>query len=587
MTAPGSAVPALRGLLVGLCLLVPAAAPSAAQDRAQRIDRLLRAYHQQRQFNGGALVAEAGSTLYKAGHGHASMEWEVPNAPDTRFRIGSITKQFTAALVLLLVEDGRLSLDGTLAEYLPDYPKPQAERVRIRHLLDHTSGIPSYTDLPDFMEDRTRDPLSPAEIAALTWSEPLEFEPGTGFSYNNTGYVLLGWIVERVTGRPYDAVLRERILEPLGLRDTGYDHESEVRERGAVGYTRTLTGYENAPYIDTSLPHAAGMLYSTVEDLHRWMEALLGGEVFEDPASLERMLTPNEHGYAYGIAIREVQLGEEGPTVRVFQHSGGIFGFSSVLRHLPHEGRTIVLLDNTAADLDPILEGITAILYGLPAEVPKASIAERILPVIEAAGVEAGLARYRERKRIRPDDYDYGPRQFLLLGRHFLEAGDTVTAVALLEANVEEHPELPLPRYALAETVAGAGDTARATTLLVEALQRRPGVTPLIQALVELGVEVEPALRLPVVPQPPETLRRYVGDYRIEPGLTLSVRLDGRRLIARRSGEAAFELLPQSETLFLLHGSSTQLSFEVEAEGRAARVTIVEGGRRVTFPRIE
>lgn len=558
-----------------------------AQDLAQRLDRFVRAYAEQREFSGAALVARSGEVVYRAGFGLANVEWDVPNTPDSKFRIGSLTKQFTAAIVLGLVEDGSLRLDAPVREYLPGYPVPQGDQITIHTLLTHTSGLPSYTDLPDFADEYSRDPRSPEEIVGLTSSRPLEFEPGTRFRYSNSGYVLLGWIIEEITGRPYDRVLRERILEPLGLDDTGYDHESEVRRRGAFGYTRTLTGYKNARYLDTSLPHAAGMMYSTVDDLFRWTRALHAGEVFRNPESATRMFTPELEGYGYGVVVRERPVGESGDSVTVIEHSGGIFGFAATLRYLPDDDHTIVLLDNTSGDLEPILNGITNILYGEPASPPRRSIAERILPVIESAGVEAGLQRYRERKRTRPDEYDFGPRQLSLLARHYLEETDTATAMVLLEANVDEHPEIPLPRATLAEVLAGVGDTIAAVQELESALTRRPGVSRFLSALRDLGTEPDPALRLPVVAQPRSALERYVGTYQVEPGVTLTIQLEDSGLTARRSGGEAFRLLPQAETLFLLHGSKTQFAFDLDSAGVAVSVSIRESGQQATFPKIE
>lgn len=560
--------------------------PAPAQDIAGRLDQLMREYAGQRQFNGAVLVAQAGEVEYRAAFGLANVEWEVPNTPDSRFRIGSITKQFTAAIVLGLVENGILRLDAPVRDYLPGYTAPQGDRITIHHLLTHTSGLPSYTDLPGFVDEHSRVPTSPEEIVALTSSRPLEFEPGTRFRYSNSGYVLLGWIIEEVTGESYDRVLRERLLEPLELHDTGYDHESAVRRRRAFGYTRTLTGYANARDVDTSLPHAAGMMYSTVDDLFRWTRALHAGEVFRDPESTARMLRPYLAGYGCGVAISERQVGGSGRSVSVVEHRGGVFGFASVLRHIPEDGHTIVLLDNTSGNLEPIVDGITSVLYGEPAPSPRRSIAERILPVIESAGVEAGLQRYRERRRTRPNDYDYGPGQLLQLARHFLEADDTVTAMTLLKANVDEHPELPMPRLALAEILAGAGDTAAAVRTIESALTRRPGLPRLLSALRGLGAELDPALRLPVVDQLRPVLERCVGTYEVEPGVTLAIRLDEGGLTAQKSGDAAYRLLPQTETLFLLHGSRTQFAFNLDASGVAVSVTVAESGQQVTFPRM-
>ena len=207
--------------------------------------------------------------LFKRGFGSASIAWRVPNAPDTKFRIGSVTKQFTAALVLQLSEEKRIDLSAPITKYFPTYPVPQGERVNIHHLLTQTSGIPKYTSLPDAF-----------------------------LSVGNSGCFLLGVVIEPVMGRPYEAVLRECLLVPLGLNDAGYDTYSGVVEKLATGYTRAGTGYEHASYVDTSVPYAAGMMYSTVEDLSKWTRASHRGEPFGNAQTLTQRTTPHLNDYA-------------------------------------------------------------------------------------------------------------------------------------------------------------------------------------------------------------------------------------------------------------------------------------------------
>ena len=202
------------------------------------------------------------------------MEWDIPNTPDTRFRLGSITKQFTAMLTLQLVEQGKIKLDGKIADYLPDYRKDIGEKVTVHHLLTHTSGIPSYTGQPGFFENVSRNPYKVADFVKKYTSGDLEFEPGSKFSYNNSGYFLLGAIIERVTGKSYEQVLKENIFDPLGMKNTGYDHHDHAHSETRSGYAKTPDGYTNAAYLDMSIPYAAGSMYSTVEDLYLWDQAL-------------------------------------------------------------------------------------------------------------------------------------------------------------------------------------------------------------------------------------------------------------------------------------------------------------------------
>src|SRR5688572_29529175 len=238
-------------LHIAIILLVSQTAV-LAQDHAAKIQEVLSVAHKYRQFNGSALVAENGKVVYRGAFGKANMEWDIPNTPDTRFRLGSITKQFTAMLTLQLVEQGKIKLDGKVSDYLPDYRKDIGEKVTVHHLLTHTSGIPSYTSQPGFFENVSRNPYKVGEFVKQYASGNFDFEPGSKYSYNNSGYFLLGAIIEQVTGKSYEQVLKENILDPAGMKNTGYDHHNTIIPKRATGYSKTPDGYTNAPYLDMS-----------------------------------------------------------------------------------------------------------------------------------------------------------------------------------------------------------------------------------------------------------------------------------------------------------------------------------------------
>src|SRR5215213_11947286 len=238
-----------RPLFYTAILLFAFQQAALAQDKPAKIQEVLALAHKYGQFNGSALVTENGKVIYKGAFGMANMEWAIPNAPDTKFRLGSITKQFTAMLTLQLVEQGKLKLDGKISDYLPDYRKDVGDKVTIHHLLTHTSGIPSYTNAPGFFENVSRNPYKVADFVKKYASGDFEFEPGSKFSYNNSGYFLLGAIIEQVTGKPYARVLQERILDPLQMKDTGYDDDAPLIKKRAAGYQKTPDGYKNAPYL--------------------------------------------------------------------------------------------------------------------------------------------------------------------------------------------------------------------------------------------------------------------------------------------------------------------------------------------------
>src|ERR1041385_1040776 len=197
-------------LLIAVLSILAASANVLAQDKAAKIDELMKVYNSYRQFNGAVLVAENGKVIFKKGYGMANMEWNIPVETDTKFRLGSITKQFTSMLIMQLVQEGKIKLDGKLTDYLTDYRKDTGDRITIHQLLNHTSGIPSYTGLPNFFQDISRNPYTVSDFVKKYASGDLEFEPGTKWNYNNSGYFLLGAIIERVSGKTYEQVLKDR-----------------------------------------------------------------------------------------------------------------------------------------------------------------------------------------------------------------------------------------------------------------------------------------------------------------------------------------------------------------------------------------
>jgi CubicO group peptidase (beta-lactamase class C family) len=307
------------------------------QDLTARVDEYLNALVRQDRFSGAVLLARDGKVLLSKGYGMANFEDETPNTPQTKFRLGSITKQFTAMATLILQERGKLSVLDSVCKYVENCPAAW-QPVTIHHLLTHTSGIPNMTSFPDFRKLKMF-PSSPLESIAIFKDKPLEFAPGERFNYSNSGYILLGYIVERAAGQPYADFLRENIFQPLGMNNTGYDVNSSIIKHRASGYTRGANGIANADYINMTIPFAAGGLYSTVEDLYLWDRAFYT-EKLVSKKSLEAMSTPFKDGYGYGVGTGE-QYG-----LKVIEHGGGIEGFSTYLSRFPVENATVIVLSN-------------------------------------------------------------------------------------------------------------------------------------------------------------------------------------------------------------------------------------------------
>jgi D-alanyl-D-alanine carboxypeptidase len=338
---------------------------ACAQDVANRADTYVQAFVNQNRFQGSVLLAQDGKPVFRKAYGLANVEWDVSNTPDTKFRLGSITKQFTSALILQLVEQGKVKLDDSIRKYYPQAPESW-QPVTIHHLLCHESGIPSYTEVPGFFEKQSFAPRTPAEIVQLTQDKPLEFPPGTKFKYDNTGYILLGVVIEKVTGKTYENQLRQSILDPLEMRDTGYDSFTGIIPHRAEGYRRVDGKLLRAPYLDMSLPYAAGSLYSTVDDLLKWDQALYGAKVLSE-ASKQKIWTANLSDYGYGWAIaKRFAL----PAV---EHGGGINGFNTMIIRIPEKKLVSVVLANAnSAAPNTIAAGLLGIALSQPVESPNA-----------------------------------------------------------------------------------------------------------------------------------------------------------------------------------------------------------------------
>ena len=446
-----------------------------APDKPAKINAMTKLYHDYGQFNGVILVAENGQIIYKTGIGLANMEWGIPNQPDTKFRIASITKQFTAALILQLVEENKVKLDGKIIDYLPDYRHDTGGKVTLHHLLNHTSGIPSYTNLPRFFQHESRTRYSVDEFVKKFASGDLEFEPGSQFAYSNSGYYLLGVIIETLTGKFYEEAMKKRIFDPLGMKNSGYDWHATILQNRAAGYQKTLDGFVNAPYYDMSLPYASGALYSTVEDLYLWDQALYTDKVLSS-TSKELMFKPGLSDYGYGFFIRKVPIGRLQGNVKMVQHAGGINGFNTLIVRLVDTQHLIVLLDNTSQGRyhRQITHSVINILYDQPYEAPKKSIAEALYPFFAQKGVEAAIASYRTLKVSDADTYDFSTDELNLLGYQLLGTNKIKDAIKIFKLNIEVYPKNSNPYDSLGEAYLADGNEALALQYYQKTLELNP-----------------------------------------------------------------------------------------------------------------
>jgi CubicO group peptidase (beta-lactamase class C family) len=335
--------------------------PTQAQD-VGRLSEVAQAYAKTGKFMGSVLVAQGDRILLDKGYGWANLDWRIPDAPDVKYRIGSVTKQFTAALVLLLQQDGKLNIEDPVSKYLPDLPAAWS-KVTISQLLHQTAGIPNFTSSPAFIAWAAA-PHGPKDFLSLVKDKPLQFEPGSRFSYSNSNYELLGAVIEAVTGKSYEEVLRARLIEPLGLSSTGLDADDLVLPRRASGYTDGPKGLAYARSESMSVPWAAGAIYSTTHDLLAWEQGLYRGRVLSG-RSLAAMTAPGLGEYGMGLFI-EQHAGEP-----LFQHDGGVEGFASFLSWLPSRRIAVVVLSNDESDAVPVMASqLLDVALGRPVVLP-------------------------------------------------------------------------------------------------------------------------------------------------------------------------------------------------------------------------
>lgn len=309
-----------------------------ASDDQRRISEAIEHRVSDAQFTGAVLVSRGSTVLVDKGYGSANLEWQMPNSPATRFRVASLTKQFTAAAIVLLEERGKLQIEDPVSKYLPDAPAAWRS-VTLFNLLTHTSGIPDLTTFPDFAERATQR-TSPATLVNSFRDKPLDFPPGTDFRYSNSGYILLGYLIEKVSGQSYADFMHENIFAPLGMKSSGCDSNAEILVMRAQGYVRRANGIAIADYLDMTVPFSAGCLYSTTGDLLRWEHGLFDGQLLSS-GSLARMTTPFKKDYAFGVAVDADTNGN-----KVVWHGGAIDGFTVFLAYVPADEFAAVVLAN-------------------------------------------------------------------------------------------------------------------------------------------------------------------------------------------------------------------------------------------------
>ncbi|MEH6765394.1 MAG: serine hydrolase [Aequorivita antarctica] len=576
-----------RTVFVAIIAFVATLTVSFAQTKTEQLDALLNKYTEFGQFSGSVLVAEKGKVIYKKGFGMANMEWDIPNTPDTKHRLGSITKQFTSMLIMQLVAEGKLDLQATISKYLPDYSKVNGDKITIHQLLTHTSGTPNYTSFSNFFKELSRNPYTPTEMLEMFADSTLTFKPGAQFAYSNSGYILLGAIIEKVTGKTYEEVLQEKIFDPLNMKNSGYDHHSTILKKRATGYEMKGSQPENSPYIDMSTPYAAGSLYSTVEDLFLWDQALYTEKLLPKKymdMMYEKYVPAFGQFYGYGWSVGKFPIGNTKDSVAIIGHGGGINGFNTLITRMPQEKSTVIVLNNTGrAPLDDITIAITGIIHGATYDLPKQSLANSVYNEIIEKDLNAGLSFYEKNKLSKK--YTLSESEMNSAGYRLLQAGKKKEAEAVFKLNMEAFPESFNVYDSYAEVLMEQGKNELAIANYKKSIEMNPKNQNGIDMLKKLGVEVDAIVKDVTVPD--AVLASYEGSYELKPGFVLTVTKTGSQLNAQATGQSAYDIFPKSETEFYVNAISAQIVFNVNGAGAVESLTLFQRGKEIVGKRME
>jgi D-alanyl-D-alanine carboxypeptidase len=537
-------------LAAAILLLAPPAL--AASDLTAPLDAAVAAHFPSSQPGAVVLVKKDDQILLRKAYGLADMELAVPMRPELVFRLGSVTKQFTAAAIMLLVDQGKISLQDDLRKYVPSYPKHD-QTITIENLLTHTSGVPSYTSQSAYIA-KARQDMTHEQLLATFKDLPLDFPPGQKWSYSNSGYYLLGMVIEKVSGESYAQFIDKHIFKPLGMSHSGYGDAERIVPGRVAGYDRQDDTTLNAEPISMKPPFSAGALISNVDDMALWDRAISDGKLLKKQ-SWARVFTraklkdgkPTDYGFGWVIT--------EWQGHRIVAHEGGIPGFNSEILRMPDDHVLVVILCNSSpapTDIDALALKLAAQAIGKPLVDPKAvAVAKTVLD--RYAGVYKVDEQHRAIVRRDGDHLTLQPAGGPLLD---------LTAESDTKFFVRDTP------LRLSFTLEGAGNVTSLDVLQPDGSFAHRARTneplPAERATVKVDAKI---------------LESYVGDYELAPDFVIGISREETRLFGQATGQPRFEMFPSSPTEFFLKVVEAQVSFHKDAKGQVDSLVLHQNGR--------
>lgn len=518
------------------------------QDLAPKFDGLIKEQYKPKEPGITALVYKNGRTIYRKAFGMANLELEVKMTPDHIFELGSITKQFTAVSILMLMEEGKLSLQDEITKFLSDYPT-NGKKITVHHLLNHTSGIKSYTNMGDLLSFARID-RSPVEIIDYFKDSPMDFNPGEKWSYNNSGYIILGHIIEEVSGQSYADFVQEHIFETLGMKNSYYGSKTRLILSRASGYQPSEDRFRNADFISMTLPYAAGSLMSNVDDMLKWHKGIHTNKLISESskklAFTNTLLNDGEPtNYGYGWQIDEIQ---EVPSI---EHGGGIFGYVTHGIYVPKEDLYVILLTNrSGSSPQEIAVKMAAIAMGKP---------------YPDAGEGIGLSNKALEKWVGNYEFESGVlRTITLKGGNLFsqrEGSENLKLIPVSENRFYFEGGTTFYDFSMKDGMKEANFNARINK--------------------ETGVETDkkPATEKDAVSVDASKLEEYVGVYELSPEFKIIIDVKEGQIYGQATGQPQFEMFPEADDMFFLKVVAAQIVFSRNEEGVVTALTLNQGGQ--------
>lgn len=527
-----------------------------AQTLEQKVDAYLKSEYKTDEPGVTFLIAKDGKPIYQKAFGMANLELNVPMTAKNVIEIGSITKQFTAVAILMLEEQGKLKVDDDITKYIPDYPT-LGKKISIHQLLNHSSGIKSYTGMPNFMANARTD-MTPKVLIDVFKNEAMDFEPGEKFLYNNSGYILLGYIIEIASGQTYADFIEENIFQKLGMNSSSYGSMRDIVPNRASGYSKTENGYRNADYLSLTLPYAAGSIMSTTEDLLKWQNALNNHSLIKK-SSYEKAihgstLNSGEH-IQYGYGLVEANINGS-PSI---QHGGGIFGYTTMGIYLPDEKIFVSGLTNCdCKNISAATTAIAAMAIGKPFPDKKDAIM---------------LSENELKKWVGAYQYDENVIRYITY-----ENGQ-------LFSQREGSTKMEIYPMTKVNFIFDGGTTAYLFS--EKDGKKEVNMTANGETLVGIEIDKMPPAEQTVINLTPEVLNQYVGTYKLAPGAVLEVTTKGAQIFAQLTGQPQFEIFAESEDTFFLKVVEAKLLFDKNEDGKITGLTLNQGGRQMPAKKTE